>query len=60
MPSSEDCIIARNEVIEKAITIIMNRECCSRTFAEQYVRKLTDDELAELTGIKRGGAYCCW
>jgi hypothetical protein len=60
MPSSEEIISAKAEVVEIAIKKVMKQEGVSRQFAAKYVSKLSDDELAEVSGCPKGGAYAAW
>lgn len=64
MPSTEDCINAKNHVREIAINMVFlqasNSPDAIRELAVKYVNRLRDEELAELTGIKKGGVYSPW
>ena len=61
MPSSEDIANTAAEARELAVEKVMETQGCSKKFAEDYVRHLSKDEIADLIGWRKpGGAYSAW
>ena len=62
MPSSEDCINKENEARQLAVAKVMETGLCSsKRLAEDYVRRLSKKEIAEMIGWPAPGqAYSAW